>query len=231
MSEEKIKELETTIEEKNEKLNNQSTELDYLTNEIIPKLKKENSELKKMRDELTEALESSTEKYFDQLDINATLSDKFTKSGAENALNKVKLDKIEKEIKTIKEDAVAKVNSMKEKLENYDPKQIEKLKIEVSDLENSLKEKTAQITEWRISSKVKRRNWWLSHKIIEIGDYKEQVEAENKGTINKLESKVSDLTTELKIKQSNYDKLKSDSERTIKNLENEVDKLRKAIDK
>ena len=43
---------------------------------------------------------------------------------------------------TAKENAVAKVNSMKEKLENYDPKQIEKLKIEVSDLENSLKEKT-----------------------------------------------------------------------------------------
>ncbi len=81
-----------------------------------------------MRDELTEALESSTEKYFNQLDINATLSDKFTKSGAENALNKVKLDKIEKEIKTMKEDAVAKVNSMKEKLENYDRNKLKNLK-------------------------------------------------------------------------------------------------------
>lgn len=132
-----------------------------------------------MRDELTEALESSTEKYFNQLDINATLSDKFTKSGAENALNKVKLDKIEKEIKTMKEDAVAKVNSMKEKLENYDPKQIEKLKIEVSDLENSLKEKTAQITEYEeLVPKLKGEIDDYRHEIIEIGDYKEQVEAE-----------------------------------------------------
>lgn len=46
-------------------------------------LKKENAELKKIKNELTEALENTTRKYYDQLDINADLSEKLTKIGAE----------------------------------------------------------------------------------------------------------------------------------------------------
>ena len=47
-------------------------------------------------------LEKTTRKYFDQLDINADLSNKIGKIGAEGAVNKVRADKLESEIDTIK---------------------------------------------------------------------------------------------------------------------------------
>ena len=55
MSEENVTEFESQLKEKDQKLDNQSSELNYLTNEIIPNLKKENAELKKIKNELTEA--------------------------------------------------------------------------------------------------------------------------------------------------------------------------------
>ena len=54
MSEENVTEFESQLKEKDQKLDNQSSELNYLTNEIIPNLKKENAELKKIKNELTE---------------------------------------------------------------------------------------------------------------------------------------------------------------------------------
>ena len=66
--------MKKKLAEKEKKLSNQSSELNYLTNKIIPKLKKENAELNGLKKELTDALEKSTRKYFDQLDINADLS-------------------------------------------------------------------------------------------------------------------------------------------------------------
>ena len=56
MSEENTTEFETQLKEKDQKLDNQSNELNYLTNEIIPALKKENAELKAVKRELTDAL-------------------------------------------------------------------------------------------------------------------------------------------------------------------------------
>ena len=53
---------------------------------------------------LTDALEKTTRKYFDQLDINADLSNKIGKLGAESAVNKVRADKLEAELDDIKED-------------------------------------------------------------------------------------------------------------------------------
>ncbi len=102
MSEENVTEFESQLKEKDQKLDNQSSELNYLTNEIIPNLKKENAELKKIKNELTEALEKTTRKYYDQLDINADLSEKLTKIGAEDAINKVRAEKLESEIDDIK---------------------------------------------------------------------------------------------------------------------------------
>ena len=59
MSEENVTEFESQLKEKDQKLDNQSSELNYLTNETIPNLKKENAELKKIKNELTEALENN----------------------------------------------------------------------------------------------------------------------------------------------------------------------------
>ena len=71
MSEENVTEFESQLKEKDQKLDNQSSELNYLTNEIIPNLKKENAELKKIKNELTEALEKTTRKYYHQFQIQA----------------------------------------------------------------------------------------------------------------------------------------------------------------
>ena len=52
VSEENVTEFESQLKEKDQKLDNQSSELNYLTNDIIPTLKKENAELKKIKNEL-----------------------------------------------------------------------------------------------------------------------------------------------------------------------------------
>ena len=233
MSEEKINETEEqAVDKKDEKLKNQSSELDYLTNTIIPKLKEENSKLKSLKGELSDALENCTEKYFVQLDINADLSEKLTKTGAENALNKVKLDKVQNEIKTIKDDAEAKVKEMEKKLGDYNPATIDKLKDEKNSLEKSLKEATQKVTEMEeVVPKLKGEIDDYRRKIIEIGDYKEEVEAETKGTINKLQNEISKLNTDLKIRQSSYDKLKAETDKTIKNLEKEIKELKESAAK
>ena len=98
-----IETLKQQLAKKDDKLKNQASELNHLTNEVIPDLKKENKELKAVKIELTDALETSTKKYFDQLDINADLSNQIGKLGAEGAVNKVRADKYESEIKAIKE--------------------------------------------------------------------------------------------------------------------------------
>ena len=233
MSEEKINETEEqVVDKKDEKLKNQSSELDYLTNTVIPKLKEENSKLKSLKSELTDALESSTKKYFVQLDINADLSEKLTKTGAEHALNKVKLDKLENEVKTIKDDAEAKVREVEKKLGDYNPATIDKLKDEKNSLEKSLKEATEKVKEMEeIVPKLKGEIDDYRRKIIEIGDYKEEVEAETKGTINKLQNEISKLNTDLKIRQSSYDKLKAETDKTIKNLEKEIKELKESAAK
>ena len=112
----KLDNLKAKLDEKDKKLSNQSSELNYLTNKVIPKLKKENAELNRLKRELTDALEKSTRKYFDQLDINADLSNQIGKLGAEGAVNKVRADKLENEINSIKEELESKINQYKEKL-------------------------------------------------------------------------------------------------------------------
>ena len=134
VSEENVTEFESQLKEKDQKLDNQSSELNYLTNEIIPNLKKENAELKKIKNELTEALENTTRKYYDQLDINADLSEKLTKIGAEEAINKVRAEKLESEIDDIKKDAEAKVADFKAKLDDVDADKVDKIKAENQDL-------------------------------------------------------------------------------------------------
>ena len=109
-----IDNLKTKLNEREKKLSNQSSELNYLTNKVIPKLKKENAELNRLKKELTDALEKSTRKYFDQLDINADLSNQIGKLGAEGAVNKVRADKLENELGSIEAGKIADMIIVKE---------------------------------------------------------------------------------------------------------------------
>jgi len=48
---EQIDTLKKQIKDKNQKIKNQAEELDHLTNNVVPQLKKENKELKKLKKE------------------------------------------------------------------------------------------------------------------------------------------------------------------------------------
>ncbi len=228
----KLDDLKAKLKEKESKLSNQSSELNYLTNKIIPKLKSENKELNKLKNELSNALESSTKKYFDQLDINADLSDKLGKIGAEGAVNKVRTDKLESELASIKDKYEAKIDEYKQKLNSVDMSELTDLKEENKNLKSEISDLNDEL------DKTKEENANLSNeindlrqKLIEIGDYKEEVDAKTKATISKLEEENSSLKTDLKIKQSSYDKLSNDSNKTISDLRKEVARLEEALEK
>lgn len=48
-----------------------------------------------------------------------------------------------------------------------------------------------------------------------MGNYKDEVDAKVKSEMNKLNEEIKSLTAELKGKQSSYDKLHNDSQKTI----------------
>ena len=202
-----------------------------MTNKIIPKLKSENKELNSLKIELSNALENTTKKYFDQLDINADLSDKLGKLGADDAVNKVRADKLENELSSIKDKYESKIEEYKEKLNSYDISELTSLK-EKQILNNKIDDLDSEM------DKLKEENANLSNEVndlrqnlIEIGDYKEEVDAQTKDKISNLESEVSSLRTDLKIKQSSYDKLANDSQKTISDLRKEVTRLEEALEK
>ncbi len=232
MSEENGAEIESQLKEKDQKLDNQSNELNYLTNEIIPNLKNENAELKKIKDELTEALDKATRKYYDQLDINADLSEKLTKIGADDAINKVRAEKLESEIDDIKKDAESKVAEFKAKLDEVDANSINNLKEENEKLHADLTEKVSQLEKFKNSKNdLESEVSELRKQVIEMGNYKEEVDAKVKGEMNKLNEEIKSLTSELKGKQSSYDKLHNDSQKTIDDLKGQVSKLKKTLEK
>ena len=59
-----------------------------------------------------------------------------------------------------------------------------------------------------------------------MGNYKEEVDENAKKSIDKLKEEMVSLKSELKIKQSNYDKLSNESQKTIADLRNQIDKLK-----
>lgn len=155
---EDIETLKAQLNDKDSKLKNQAAELDHLTNKVIPELKKDNKYLKSIKIELTDALESSTKKYFDQLEINADLSESVAKKGAALQLSKVRIEEIEKlvaeleaEASAVKKEAVAEVETVEDKIKNFGNssqdlsqdalKEIESLKDKIFNLENKLKAK------------------------------------------------------------------------------------------
>lgn len=221
--------LSKKLAEKDKKLSNQSSELNYLTNKVIPKLKKENAELKGLKKELTNALEKSTRKYYNQLDINADLSDQIAKIGADGAVNKVRADKLESEINTIKDDYEAKIAQYKEKLDSVNTVDLEnenkKLADEVKDLKDKLSESRKENI--ALSEDVDK----LRAEIIEIGNYKEEVDTKFKKEISGYKEEISTLRTQLKVKESSYDKLSNESNKTISDLRKQVSKLEEQAEK
>ena len=221
--------MKTKLKEKDEKLSNQSSELNYLTNKIIPKLKKENAELNKLKIELTNALEKTTRKYFDQLDINADLSNKIGKLGAEGAVNKVRADKLESEVNTVKEELQAKIDEYKEKLATVN---VDDIKKENKQLSNELGEVKTKLADARkenidLSNEVDK----LRAELIELGNYKDEVDSQNKKEITGYKEEISTLKTQLKLKESSYDKLSNESKKETADLRNTIRRLEDQLEK
>ena len=227
-----VSKLKKEISEKNEKLSNQSNELNYLTNKVIPRLKKENSELKSVKIELTDALEKSTRKYFDQLDINEDLSNEIGKLGADGAVNKVRADKLEAELETIKSDYESKISDLKDELNSKDIHEVDKLKEQNKTLKQRIEELNNDIDSLKdenngLNSEIAE----LRKDLIEIGNYKEEVDKQNKDAISKYKEEISSLKTQLKVKESSYDKLSNENNKTITDLRKQVKKLEEQLEK
>ena len=230
--EEQIEKLKAKLDEKDEKLKNQASELNHLTNEIIPDLKKENKQLKALKNELTDALETSTKKYFNQLEINADLSESVAKKGAGLQLAKVRLEEIEKLVVELEEkakenevDAEAmadlseeeksvvdklnkEINDLKKELDAKD-RVIDNKEKEIKRKQNQLKDKNAEIDDLKenLIPKLKAESAELNAKIkSNLAEY-EQEKAGVGGKIAKLEAEIKDLNSKLDNKKRDYDKL------------------------
>lgn len=215
---------------KDERIAKQSEELTYLTSVIIPNLKKEVKELKSTKLDLTDALEKSTKKYYEQLDINAILSDNLTKVSAEHAVNKVRLDKLDSTIETVKKEAKDKVDFYKSKLNDFDSNEFNALKEDYEKLSKSSGDKDAAIKDLEgKSAALQSEVLDLRKKLIELGNYKEEVNVQTTKTVNKYKEIINGLNRELNAKQSNYDKLYTESQRTISDLKMQLNKYKKAI--
>ena len=222
-----VNQLKKELKEKESKLKNQSNELNYLTNTIIPDLKSENSKLKSLKAELTDALDKTSRKYYDQLDINEDLSNRIGELGADSAVNKARTDRLESEVNTIKDEYEEKIASLKGKISDLEALNVKELEKDNQQLKDNLKISNDELAE------VKKENDRLNvevddlrKKLIEMGDYKEEVDENAQKSIDKLKEDIISLKSDLKIKQSNYDKLSNDSQKTIADLRHQIDKLK-----
>ena len=227
-----IAQLKEELKEKESKLKNQSNELNYLTNTIIPDLKRENSSLKSVKVELTNALDKTSRKYYDQLDINEDLSNRIGELGADNAVSKARSDRLESELQTIKDDYEEKIKSLEVEISNLEASGIGDLEQTNEKLRDNLKSSNDELDD------VKKQNEELTaevddlrKKLIEMGDYKEEVDENAKKSIDKLKDEIVSLKSELKIKQSNYDKLSNESQKTISDLRNQIERLKNDSEK
>ena len=64
-----------------------------------------------------------------------------------------------------------------------------------------------------------------------MGDYKEEVDEKAKKSIDKLKDEIVSLKSDLKIKQSNYDKLSNDNQKTCSDLRGQIEKLKENAEK
>ncbi len=234
ISEEIIENLKVQLEDKEKKLKNQANELNHLTNEIIPELKKENKKLKTLKIELTEALENSTKKYFNQLEINADLSDSVAKKGAALQLSKVRIEEIEKLVEEIEKESVAEINAVEAKFNKFKEtlgegnglnpeklEEIENLKVKIAQLEDKFKLKDKELSEKSKEFNNIKKDYDKSEDIInrlklDIDKLNNELKDKNdalkdteglRGQIAKLESKLKDTNYKLNDKIKEYDKL------------------------
>lgn len=253
ISEEEIETLKAKIAEKDEKLKNQASELNHLTNEIIPELKKENKQLKALKVELTDALETSTKKYFNQLEINADLSESVAKKGAGLQLAKVRLEEIEKlvveleakanekevdleaidelsdEEKSIINDLNNEIDKLNKELDAKD-RVIDNKEKEIKKKQNQLKDKNSEIADLKdnLIPKLKAESAELNAKIKANQAEYEEEKAGVGGRIAKLEAEIKDLNTKLDNKKRDYDKLSTTlngKDKTINSLKNKNQQL------
>ena len=253
ISEEEIETLKERLAKKDEKLKNQASELNHLTNEVIPELKKQNKELKIVKKELSEALEASTKKYFDQLEINADLSESVAKKGAGLQLAKVRLEEIEKlvveleakanekeaeiaatedlsdEEKSIVDKLNNKVNKLNKELEAKD-RVIDNKEKEIVRKQNQLKDKNSEIADLKenLIPKLKAETAEINAKLKAKQAEHEAENAGIGGTIAKLEAEIKDLNEKLDNKQRDYNKLSTAmnaKDKTINSLKNKNKQL------
>ena len=223
ISEEEIETLKAKIAEKDEKLKNQASELNHLTNEIIPELKKENKKLKALKVELTDALETSTKKYFNQLEINADLSESVAKKGAGLQLAKVRLEEIEKLVVELE----AKANENEVDLEAIDELSDEEKSI-INDLNNEIDQlnKELDAKDRVIDNKekeIRKKQNQLKDKNSEIADLKDNL-------IPKLKAESAELNAKIKSNQAAYEEEKAGVGGRIAKLEAEIKNLNTKLD-
>ena len=219
--------MKKELKDKETKLKNQSNELNYLTNTIIPNLKKENAELKSVKRELTDALEKTSRKYYDQLDISEELSNRIGELGADSAVNKARTDRIESELESVKEGYEEKIKSLNDQIASLKASNVEELEETNRKLRENLKASNEELEESKKESEALRTEVDdLRRKLIEMGDYKEEVDEKAQKAIDKLKEEIVYLRSELKIKQSNYDKLSNESQKTISDLRAQNEKLK-----
>ena len=149
--------------------------------------------------------------------------------GAEGAVNKVRVDKLENELSSIKSEYEAELNKYKEELASINVDEIEQenqqLNGEVKDLKDKLS--SARKENISLSEEVDK----LRSELIDLGNYKDEVDTQNKKEIEGYKSEISSLTTQLKLKESSYDKLSNDSKRAISDLNKQIKDLEEALEK
>lgn len=234
---EDIEMLKQQLAEKDGKLKNQASELNHLTNEVIPELKKENKQLKALKVELTDALETSTKKYFDQLEINADLSESVAKKGAGLQLAKVRLEEIEKLVgelegqrleeqekreaaeleaeNNLSDGEKAKIQELSDKVAQLEKelsdseKTISNKDKEIAKKDGQLKDKDAELNDLKdnLIPKLKSESADLNKQLKDTKAQAEEEMAGVGGRIAKLEAQIKDLNGKLDNKKRDYDKL------------------------
>ena len=248
---EDIEMLKKQLEAKDEKLKNQANELNHLTNTVVPNLKKENKKLKALKAELTDALEQSTKKYFDQLDINADLSESVAKKGAGLQLAQVRLEEIERLVAQLEAEGIDKEDEAPSIAEvpEEDKSVVEELEGKIKDLErqlsnkdkeiskksNQIKSKDAEISDLNenLIPKLKAESANLKKELKEVKAEFDESESNVRGRIVKLEANIKDLEGKLDNKTRDYNKLSTtinNKDKEIKSLKNRNNELSASLD-
>ena len=233
ISEEEIETLKQQIADKDAKLKNQANELNHLTNEVIPDLKKENKKLKALKVELTDALETSTKKYFDQLEINADLSESVAKKGAGLQLAKVRLNEIEKlvvELETEKQkEEEAKAAIPTEETDEDEVKRIYQEKEEtIANLHGEIDKLEKDVTEK--DKEIDKKNNQLKEKDAKIKEKDAEIKDLNDNVIPGLKSEIANKNAEVKTAKEEAQKELDGVGGKIAKLEAEIKNLNESLD-